>query len=379
MKAHFIFTSKYMTQQERIEKALQFTAIRSTADNKTGLHEAVNFIAAQLMVHPGITIERFESEGMPSLLAYYGTVRPSTFDVLLNGHVDVVPGKPEQFEPYVQENKLYGRGVYDMKMATLLMTEAFIESGNIPEHSIGLQIASDEEVGGYNGTAYQLRQGVQAKFVITGEMTNLGICNEARGLCWVEVAFHGKNAHGGYAWDGSNAIIKANKFINALLAKYPEPTEPQWLTTASVAQLTTTNKTYNIVPDDATVKIDFRFTKEDDHFKNVDSVKALIASLDAHAQITDIFVCDPAVSVDKSNPYLQALLKAYTRAAHKEASLVRRYAASDGRHFARYNVPSVEFGLSGAEHHGKNEHINLTSMAPFYDTLITFLQNLPKL
>ena len=34
---------------------------------------------------------------------------------MLHGHVDVVPGHPEQFEPRVEGDRLVGRGAYDMK------------------------------------------------------------------------------------------------------------------------------------------------------------------------------------------------------------------------------------------------------------------------
>src|SRR5204862_8358479 len=37
--------------------------------------------------------------------------------VLIHGHVDVVPGRPEQFHPRLDGDRLYARGAYDMKGA----------------------------------------------------------------------------------------------------------------------------------------------------------------------------------------------------------------------------------------------------------------------
>ena len=34
---------------------------------------------------------------------------------MLHGHLDVVPGRPEQFTPRIDGDRLYGRGAYDMK------------------------------------------------------------------------------------------------------------------------------------------------------------------------------------------------------------------------------------------------------------------------
>lgn len=363
-----------MTFQHITQKALQLIAIESTAANIPGLHHATDFISMLFAPHHNITVERFESNGVPSLLVYYGRVRPASFTVLLNAHIDVVPGKSAQFKPYIKDNMLYGRGAYDMKVAALLMAQVFIDVGNDSPYTVGLQITCDEEIGGYNGVVHQLQQGVTADFVVTGEMTDLGICNEARGLCWVELAFKGKSAHGGYAWNGKNAIIAASDFVHALTAAYPTPTQKQWATTASVASIATSNRTYNIVPDEAIVKIDFRFTHDDTNFKDVQSVHKLIASFDPTAEIIAMPVFEPAVSVDPTNPHLQQFMSAFTHATGTTATLIRRYASSDGRHFALHSIPSIEFGLVGADHHSGHEYVDLTSMEPFYNTLCSFLQ-----
>ncbi|MFN4213003.1 MAG: M20/M25/M40 family metallo-hydrolase, partial [Microgenomates group bacterium] len=63
----------------------------------------------------GVTIERFEKNGVPSALIYKEKERPERFKVILNAHLDVVSGKEEQFKPYEKDGKLYGRGATDMK------------------------------------------------------------------------------------------------------------------------------------------------------------------------------------------------------------------------------------------------------------------------
>jgi succinyl-diaminopimelate desuccinylase len=367
-----------MTHEQLINIAKRLIAIQSTADNPAGLQEAVGVIAALLEGQPGITIERFERNNTPSLLAYYGDSRPQRFDVLLNGHVDVVPAKPEQFMPRLDNNNLYGRGGYDMKVAALVMTDLFREIGGASPLKIGLQIVSDEEIGGFDGARLQLEQGVTADFAVIGEMTNLGICTETRGLCWVEIAFDGTEAHGGYLWHGNNAIVKASDFAQAILTKFPVPAHEQWATTANIAAITTSNDTYNKVPGQATVKIDFRFIPEDELFVSKESITSFFRRIDPTARIVDFAVYDPGVRIDITNPYLQHLAGAFRQANGESAQLIRRYAASDARNLAAHGIPCAEFGLSGGHHHSDQEYIDLRSVTPFRETLRRFLMTRPR-
>src|SRR5450759_3015243 len=63
-----------------------------------------------------IEVRHQDHNGLPVLLAEVG---PAPADgipcVVLHGHLDVVPGRPEQFYPIVDGDRLIGRGAYDMK------------------------------------------------------------------------------------------------------------------------------------------------------------------------------------------------------------------------------------------------------------------------
>jgi succinyl-diaminopimelate desuccinylase len=362
-----------MTQEQIITTTKQLIALESTVTNKPALHQAVTILADHIAQYEGITIERFESNGVPSFLAYAGTVRPDVFDVVLNAHVDVVPGKPEQYKPYVKGNHLYGRGAYDMKLAAVAMTDIFCRTVHTSPSTIGLQIVADEEVGGYDGVAYQLSKGVRANFVVFGEMTDLGICHQTRGVCWAEIAFEGRSSHGGYPWEGTNAIVKASEFVQKVLRTYPIPKDRTWTTTANIAAITTDNQTYNRVPDTATVQIDFRFAPDDPHFKNEATVKQLIERIDPEARVVAHPVFEPAVFVPKDHPALAALMESLERTTGQLTQFIQRYASSDARHYAAYGIPALEFGPGGSALHGDAEYVDLTTLAPFSTTLEHFL------
>lgn len=366
-----------MTTAEIIEHAKRLIAIPSTADNPAALRDAVQFIENIVARRPDITIERFERNNRPSFLAYRGKERPKTFDILLNGHVDVVPGSPEQFKPYVKDGNLYGRGALDMKSTAIVLADVFSELVNEVPYKLGLQIVCDEEMGGYDGSQLQINDGVRAKFIVMGEYANdrNAIYNAARGLCWTEIVFKGKTAHGGHLWHGSNAVLKASEFARKVLDRYPTPDQETWTTTASIASISSSNQTYNKVPDNAVLKIDFRFTQEDPVFENHETLKAFIASIDPEAELVNTPLFEAAVYVEELNPYVRGLSDALRKVTKQEPQYLARPAASDGRHYALVNNDIVEFGIYGQGSHSDHEYAEVASFADYRLILQTFLRN----
>lgn len=367
-----------MTTQELIEKTKQLIKIRSTADNPAAQREAVQFVADAVKQEcPDVTIEWFESNGKRSFLAYREAVRPKKFKILLNGHVDVVPATDEQFEPYVKDGRLYGRGALDMKGTTLALAKVFCEMVNEVPYDLALQIVCDEEVGGYDCVKVQINDGVRADFVVVGEYSNDSgtIYNAARGLCWAEIAFKGKASHGGHPWKGDNAIVKAGEFAGALLKRYPTPDRESWTTTANISSLTTPNQAYNKVPDLAVLKVDFRFTQEDEVFRSKESLTKFIKSINPEAELMNVAVFEPAVNVEELNPFVQGLSAALRKHTKNDIRYLGRPGGSDGRHYALINVDVVEFGIYGQGEHSNNEYAELDSFDLYPVVLKDFLAN----
>ena len=62
-----------------------------------------------------IQVRDHDHNGLPVLVAETGARDADAPCVVLHGHLDVVPGRPEQFEPRIEGDRLIGRGAYDMK------------------------------------------------------------------------------------------------------------------------------------------------------------------------------------------------------------------------------------------------------------------------
>jgi len=86
-----------------------------------------------------------------SPLIYLGAKRPR-FQVILNAHLDVVPAQPDQFRPRREGDRLYARGAQDMKVAALVEAQVFRELAAELPYPLALQLVTDEEVGGRDGT-----------------------------------------------------------------------------------------------------------------------------------------------------------------------------------------------------------------------------------
>lgn len=143
--------------------------------------------------------------------------------LLLNGHIDTVPGydMEDPFTPRIAGTDIYGRGASDMKGPVASMIGAMIalkRSGIKLAGDVLFSGVADEEHQSI-GTIDLLEHGLAGRRVdgaIVGEPTDLKVCTAHRGLEWYEFHFIGKTVHGGHQDEGINAISKAVHFIRAL-------------------------------------------------------------------------------------------------------------------------------------------------------------------
>jgi succinyl-diaminopimelate desuccinylase len=363
-----------------LQLAIRLLAIPSTADRPAELRRAldlvIDFVVEESAAGPApLVVERFQSSGKPSALLYRsaGPVRPK-FRVILNAHLDVVPAPAEQFVPRLAGDLLICRGAHDMKVSALALAQVFAELAGQAPYPLALQLVTDEEVGGRDGTAYQLDQGVTGQFVIIGEQSGLEIVTDSKGRAQAKLLAVGASAHGAYPWLADNALHSLHRTIEALLRAYPVPAEPVWSTTVNVARIETSNLSYNLVPADAAAWLDIRFPAQD-----VDFTGASAAEVSAHLQtfcapgVTAVAEqVDPPHHADQDDPDVLALQQA-ARAQGYPAGFLCKHGAADGRFYYYHGVPAVIFGIGGAGQHSAAEHADLRTVEPYRAALRAFL------
>jgi succinyl-diaminopimelate desuccinylase len=357
-----------------LTEAEELLAIPSTADRPENLRRALDFVLTNL--GPGFTVERFESNGKPSALVYAGASRPR-FRVILNAHLDVVPATTERFRPRRDGDRLYGRGAQDMKISALAQARVFRElAGSLP-YPIALQLVTDEEVGGRDGTRYQLERGVRGDFVVIGEHSGLRIVAESKGLLTASLRATGRAAHSAYPWLGENALLTLMKSIDGLMTAYPPVTEEVWRTTINLARIETTNQALNQIPADATAWLDLRYPPEDSDFDgrtNDEITKHLMSHCLPGVTVTVANV-DPPHKADPTTGYVTKLRQAAENQGYS-AEFLRKHGAADSRFYYQRGIDAVIFGIGGDGQHGPGEYADVTTIEPYYLALKEFLGSL---
>jgi succinyl-diaminopimelate desuccinylase len=354
------------------ERALTERLITYDTSNPEGIKKAAGFVKGWLEAR-AIGVEELEIRGMPVLAASVGAKGGPR--VVLHGHLDVVPGRPEQFTPRIEGDRLYGRGAYDMKGALAAMMgvvqEVRDERGVEVVFAVVPDEESEEEVD--RGTEFLIKNGYSGDFAVTGEPTDLHIGVQAKGVLALRLEVTGTAAHGSTPWLGDNAILKALDIFRSI-ESLPFARESSDLfdrPSINLGRILGGDR-LNKVPDSCVIDIDIRYLPGQDPVE----VRAQVEEL-PNATVLAQFHRTPAI-VERNNPFVRVLSECASRLVDTETIGVGRDGASDAICFIEAGVPAVEFGPHGAGHHGPAEWVSLSSLESYRQALVDFVRLIPK-
>jgi acetylornithine deacetylase len=145
-------------------------------------------------------------------------------DLLLNGHIDVVPVGDEAawttppWDPAVRDGRVYGRGAVDMKgglCSALFAAKAIRDSGVRLRGRLSVASVVGEEDGG-TGTLATILRGHNADGAVVVEPTRLRVVPAQAGSLMFRLVVHGLPAHGCVREEGVNAVEKFVPLFAAL-------------------------------------------------------------------------------------------------------------------------------------------------------------------
>jgi acetylornithine deacetylase len=169
---------------------------------------------AQWLERAGLEVVRDEVvPGRPNVI---GLARGSGGgrSLLLNAHMDTVgvTGMARPHDPYIEGNRLYGRGTYDMKggLAAIMAAGAAAKKLNLRGDVIVTAVI-DEEYASI-GTQAVVKTW-KADAAIVTEPTDLNFCTAHKGFAWFDIITKGVAAHGSRPDLGVDAIMHMSNVL----------------------------------------------------------------------------------------------------------------------------------------------------------------------
>ena len=139
--------------------------------------------------------------------------------LMLNGHTDTVgvAGMSRPFQANLRQDRMIGRGAFDMKgsvAAMLAAAKALVEANVSLNGDLILAAVADEEYASV-GTADVIKRYPVDAAIVT-EPTQLKLCLAHKGFVWLEVETLGRAAHGSRYQEGIDANMRMGRFLAEL-------------------------------------------------------------------------------------------------------------------------------------------------------------------
>ena len=285
---------------------------------------------------------------------------------LLLAHFDTVwpLGTLEKMPVREDEGRLFGPGVYDMKVS-LVMVAAVVEvlgrlKRKLPRPLLVL-LNSDEEIGSPSSRQSIEELARQSEYVLVLEppLPDGGLKTARKGVGRFTIEVEGKAAHAGVAPEqGRSAIVElAHQVLRAT-----ELNDPRFGTTVSVG-LIRGGTAFNVVPAHASAEVDVRATSP----AAAAAVEAALRAFAARTPGTRVTV--PGGFIRPPMERTPAIAALFARAQEIAARLGLELSegstggGSDGNFTAALGVPTLDgLGVQGGGAHAENEHIMIEAL-----------------
>lgn len=346
----------------------ELVLIESIASKPDNLKKVVDLVE-DYFHDSNLIIKRFEQNQKHSIVISNQDVKE--FDVLMMGHLDVVPAKPEMFIPTEEEGKLIGRGTADMKAAVAVMMKIMKEETPNMKKSVGLMLTTDEEIGGKHGADYLVNEiGYRAKvgLVPDGGIAPENVFIANKGVAHFKITTKGKTAHGSRPWLGENAIDKLFDGYTELIKNFENKDASVWKNTCSLGMISGGHAA-NAVPDFVECYLDIRFTE--DH--SLEEMKDLVAS---HLKDSEVELLAHGLpsATSEENEYIKYYAGSVKETVGADLCCERSHGGNDGRFLTQFGTPIiVSRPISGGQHED-GEWVQIDALEPFYKVYQGFLK-----
>lgn len=302
------------------------------------------------------------------------------FDVLIVGHLDVVPAADNMFVPREENNKIYGRGTLDMKSfaAVGLNSLEYAVKQKLPLN-FGVLLSTDEEKGSFGLDAFlQDNPQINAKVVldvdVAGDITK--IVAKCKNPVFVKIVSKGVEAHGSTPWEGVDANEKMLQVLNNIRKLYPyfskEIKRPDntWIDTVHFAKIEG-GEVANVISNYCEALLDFRLTEN----SSVAELEKKLSSCLVSGTEYKIITASHPVVMDEKNPYILQYKQIAEEVINKNIEFEYIGGATDSRAFAEKGSVVVMHSGSGDGMHASGEYVEWDTVEQLAEIQKKFLKN----
>lgn len=348
---------------DTLETLVNFKPITS---DQSAVSELLTYVEGRL-ISRGLHVERITNNGINSL--YASTQSKAHSKVMLQGHIDVVPGG----QPFsMDSNKIVGRGCFDMLFATASFLRIIDELDNPSRYDISILLTGDEEVGGMNGVGTIMQQPTYTCdiCVLPDAGDGFGTMSiGAKGVMQLILRADGAAHHASRPWEGDGAAGKLISFLEAL-TKVFDPSD-RANSTMTVSKLEAGSDALNQGPAVARAGVDIRYSTKQDLLR----IRKEMGELQEKYSVTiEKEMVASNFSLDIEHPLVRQFTEMYEAAVGAPIKTIRAHGSSDARFFDEKDIPVIMFRPDGSGAHADNEWISIDSWNKFHEVLDAFVR-----
>lgn len=342
-----------------VDWALEWTQQLVAVPSVTGtsaVHDVLALVQDLLAQHAHCEVQIFgEDSDHPVLLAHAGAGR-SQNSLLLSGHVDVVPpaGMTDPWKSSLVDGRLTGRGSTDMKSGVACCLAAFSQASQEDlSGDLWLLLTTDEETSAAGvREALSRADAPRPSLALIAEPTNLRIENAHRGECWVQMQIHGRSAHSSRPHLGINAVEAAAEFVHVARKRLPEFLKGENGTGKTVSSIDRFEggSAINVVPEEATVVIDFRYEAGETAALQLERVRSILKECHAQSDFPPVtteaaIIGDwPPLNTDLTQPVTPAAVQALEDSLGAKIATTPMSGWGEGGFMQHFGIPAFYFG-----------------------------------
>lgn len=349
----------------------------NSTNNTDGENKVVDFLKSYLA--PYANKIKIIGKEHKNILAFFGNLESKNI-LILNGHVDTVAAKETEWKtnPYelkIVDNRVYGRGVGDMKGGIACMLNALIRAKQeklLKNKLIIFAGTCDEESGAsslYGAQAvvdYFLKNGIEPQGCLIPEPAradekfriNLG----HRGLIWIKAISTGVKMYSGSIENENNAITNMIDFLYALRKKITNQPKKDMRGIPETSARATSIKAeseFNVIPNYCECFIDVRVGPYDKNKNVIKKIQKLSIKYGVKIEVQKNI---PQSSIRRSAKIITKLTKCLNN-MEQEFSFGFSSATNDAHFFNDANIPTIAgLGVFASNVHAVDEYIDLKSI-----------------